>query len=256
MHYVELLDDFVKACRGALGDKLTGVYLHGSMAMGCFNPAKSDIDIIIIVESAMSDGEKLRLLKDFLRLNESAPQKGLEISAVRREFCRPFVYPTPFELHFSPMYAQKIRENPEEYIAFKGVDRDLAAHFTIINHYGKLLWGKPIGDVFGKVPRCDYLDSIRFDVENAREDIIENPMYTILNLCRVLAFAREGLCLSKKDGGQWGLKNVPGEYHDLIARALCHYTSDAPMGVPGDIGEKLASYMLAQIACAAGDEWR
>lgn len=31
--------------RDALGDNLIGVCLHGSAAMGCFNPAKSDLDL-------------------------------------------------------------------------------------------------------------------------------------------------------------------------------------------------------------------
>lgn len=28
-----------------LQDKLTGIYLHGSLAMGCYNPESSDIDL-------------------------------------------------------------------------------------------------------------------------------------------------------------------------------------------------------------------
>ncbi len=35
--YDQLLDDFTTLCRQVLGPKLTGIYLHGSMAMGCFD---------------------------------------------------------------------------------------------------------------------------------------------------------------------------------------------------------------------------
>ena len=45
----ELLDAFVKGSREILGDELCGVYLHGSAVMGCFSPAKSDIDLIVVV---------------------------------------------------------------------------------------------------------------------------------------------------------------------------------------------------------------
>lgn len=36
----ELLDDFVMSSKNILGDNLTGIYLHGSAAMGCFNNKK------------------------------------------------------------------------------------------------------------------------------------------------------------------------------------------------------------------------
>jgi streptomycin 3"-adenylyltransferase len=37
-------------------------------------------------------------------------------------------------------------------------------------------------------------------------------MYLILNLARVLAFMKDGLVLSKREGGEWGLKNLPEKY--------------------------------------------
>ena len=237
MYYQELLDDFVDMCREIIGEEetgkktLTGIYLHGSMAMGCFNPAKSDIDLIVVIEDEISDRQKMRFMEQVARLNERAPAKGLELSVVKREYCKPFVYPTPYELHFSPCHLQWFLDRPEDYIRnMKGEDRDLAAHFTIINRYGILLYGRAVSDVFGEVPEKDYADSIRFDVENAKEDIEGNPMYVILNLCRAAAFAREGLCLSKSAGGRWGLENTAGRYHPLISGALASYRSGAAVG--------------------------
>ena len=45
----KLISDFTGMNRRILGDKLCVVYLHGSLAMGCFNPEKSDIDMIVVV---------------------------------------------------------------------------------------------------------------------------------------------------------------------------------------------------------------
>lgn len=259
MHYQELLDDFVDMCReilgkedvesedsskGLIGEKgigikkpLTGIYLHGSLAMGCFNPEKSDIDLIVVIENKISDRQKMRFMEQVVRLNERAPAKGLELSIVERTYCKPFVYPTPYELHFSPDHLQWFRDRPEHYIQnMKGEDRDLAAHFTIINRYGITLYGEAVSDVFGEVPAKDYADSIWFDVENAREDIVSNAIYVILNLCRAAAFAREGLCLSKAGGGQWGLENIADKYHTLIAGALASYRSGAAGGDDGFCG--------------------
>lgn len=235
MYYQELLDDFVGMCGEIIGkDQLTGVYLHGSMAMGCFNPEKSDIDLIVVIEGEISDARKMKFMEQVVRLNERAPAKGLELSIVRRKYCRPFVYPTPYELHFSPAHLQWFRERPEDYVRnMKGEDKDLAAHFTIINRYGLALYGEAIPAVFGEVPKKDYADSIWYDVENAGADIDGNSVYVILNLCRTAAFMREGLCLSKAEGGQWGLENISWKYRELILEALASYRAEMSEGTGG-----------------------
>ena len=55
----------------------------------------------------------------------------------------------------------------------------------------------------------DYFDSIWSDIEEAETEIMDNPTYIILNLCRVLAYKKEELILSKQEGGKRGICNVP-----------------------------------------------
>ncbi len=106
----------------------------------------------------------------------------------------------------------------------KGTDKDLAAHVTIIKNRGRCLAGAPIDEVFGDVPGEDYMDSISGDIADAALDLPENTMYYTLNLTRVLAYKKEGLILSKKEGGEWGLKNLSEEFHPLIRKALEEYS--------------------------------
>ncbi len=256
MPYQTLLDEFVDFTRLIIGENLTGIYLHGSLAMRCFHPHKSDIDLIVVVEADILDVQKIQFMEEVVRLNEQAPSKGLELSIVKREYCNPFVYPTPFELHFSPAHLQWFQESPEDYILkMKGSDIDLAAHFSIINHYGIVLYGEEIKDVFGEVPREDYIDSICADVENAKEDIAGNPVYVILNLCRVLAYLAEGLCLSKETGGKWAMQNLHMNTEDnlLIANTLECYAMGGDMTVEGKTAETFAGEMLQKISdCRKG----
>lgn len=247
--HIGLLHDFTEMSRTVLGGNLAGIYLHGSAAMGCFNPAKSDLDLILVVKNDIPDAQKLAFMEEVVRFQEHAPAKGLELSVVKREFCRPFAYPTPFELHFSPMHLNWFLKNPQEYVRrMKGTDRDLAAHFTIIRRYGKVLYGAGIEEIFGEVSGEDYLDSIKADIENAREDIVTEPVYVILNLCRVLAYLREELVLSKKDGGAWSMERLPQELGTLVRDALQSYESDEEMAVEPEAAVRFADYMLKQIA--------
>lgn len=245
MYYEKLLNEFVTVAKNTMGEQLTGIYLHGSMAMGCFNPEKSDIDLIVVIEKNISDEQKMEFMRHVIILNQKAPAKGLEISIVEKTYCQPFLYPTPFELHFSPAHLQWFADNPESYIEnMKGEDKDLAAHFTIINKYGIVLYGEEINKVFGAVPKGNYLDSIYFDIENAPEEIMEEPIYITLNLCRVLAFLKQGLYLSKEEGGKWGMEHLPACYHDLLSDALECYATNKNMSVDGKIARMFAEEML------------
>lgn len=244
----ELLDAFVKGSREILGDELCGVYLHGSAVMGCFSPAKSDIDLIVVVEHTVPDEIKRAFMEMTVSLNEAAPPKGIEMSVVRRAVCRPFVYPTPYELHFSAGHLDWYRDDPDGYIReMKGTDKDLAAHFTVIHARGRCLWGLPIEAVFSEVPPANYLDALWYDVAEAGEEITEYPMYLTLNLARVLAFCREGVVLSKKEGGLWALDHLPEAFHPLIRDALREYTEAATMAYDQALAKSYAAYMLEAI---------
>ncbi len=239
-----------------LGENLVGVYLHGSYAMGCYNPAKSDLDVIVVAERPLADACKRRSMDMITALDPSlparsgapAPHGGLEMSVVLRRVCDPFAYPTPFELHFSRSHLEWYRKDPDSYIRkMKGTDRDLAAHFAVIGRRGLCLRGAPVSEVFGEVPRADYLDSILYDVEGAREQIADNTMYLTLNLARGLAYQAEGLILSKKEGGEWGLRNLPEAYRPLIRAALDDYGSDADAAYDRALAGEYAAYMLGRM---------
>lgn len=244
----ELLTQFVTQTRAILGDNLTGVYLHGSAAMGCYQPGWSDIDLLVVVERAPDVPEKRRLMDMTVAIHLQHPPRGVEMSVMRREVCKPFVYPTPYELHFSGAHLRAYRDDPEAYIArMQGTDKDLAAHCTVLLHRGRALAGLPIHEVFGEVPPSAYWDSLQYDVENAVADILENPVYVTLNLCRVLAYKREGLVLSKAEGGQWGLDHLPESCHDIVRAALAEYEQGTAMHTDSVHAAAFAAYMLYQI---------
>ncbi|MBD5470400.1 MAG: DUF4111 domain-containing protein [Lachnospiraceae bacterium] len=246
--YKDLLDSFVEQSKRIIGDNLVGIYLHGSAVMGCFHAQKSDIDLLIVVKDGISDETKRQYMDMVVVLNEQAPQKGIELSIVKAEVCNPFVYPTPFELHFSITHLDRYQKSPTDYIEkMKGADKDLAAHITVIYHRGKTLYGREIKTVFSEVDRADYLDSIWSDVENAVEEIVKQPMYFILNLCRVLAFKKENVILSKQEGGAWGLANIPEKYASLIEGAMTEYETGVLTDLDETLAKEYAGYMLEQI---------
>ena len=228
-----VIESFVSHSRQILGENLVGVYLHGSAVMGCFNPAKSDLDFIVVIAHPMTDETKRAYMDMVLALNADGPAKGIEMSIVLREVCKPFVYPTPFELHFSERHIKWYNENPADYVQkMNGTDKDLAAHFTVIRARGKCLWGAPVSDVFAEVPATDYMDSLWEDICDALEEIENNTMYLVLNFTRVMAYKKDGLILSKKEGGEWALKNLPEEFAPVVRTALEEYAEASEETAP------------------------
>ncbi len=243
-----VINSFVEKSKEILQDNLVGIYLHGSAVMGCYNPAKSDIDLIVVVKNSMPDAVKKSFMDMVVELNQNGPAKGIEMSIVKQNYCNPFVYPTPFELHFSVGHIDWYKNDPDDYISkMKGEDRDLAAHFTIINHRGKCLYGSSIKDTFADVSVQDYIDSIWNDIADAEEEITDNPMYLILNLARVLAYLKDGLVLSKKEGGEWALDNIPEVYYSLLNNALEEYAIGADLSYDMSSAKDYAKYMMEQI---------
>lgn len=248
MDYIQIINRFTAGLIEVFGTNLVGIYVHGSIAMRCFNWNKSDIDLLVVVNEEPDEIIKKQLMDCVMECNDAAPSKGLEMSIVLKNVCSEFIYPTPFILHYSNMHREWYRNNPIDYCKYmKGEDKDLAAHFMIIKNYGITWWGTDINLVFGEVKREYYLDSIKEDINNSVDDIMKNPMYIILNLCRVAAYTEEGLILSKEQGGNWGVKNLPQEYSILVAEALDCYLSNKEMSIEKDSAIRYSKYLLQLI---------
>jgi predicted nucleotidyltransferase len=226
---MRLVDKFCETLR----DNLVGVYLHGSLAMGSFNPLTSDVDVLVVVRAPLSIETKKEILAFALELANDAPEKGLEFSIVLLEHTLHFVFPTPYELHLSPFWYDRA-SGGEIDLTTPQTDPDLAAHFTITRAYGRCLFGDPIADVFGDVPEQHYWAALVYDLEDILGDIGGNPVYNILNVCRIIAYRQDKRVLSKRDGGLWGLEHLDSTYGPLIQQALDVYQAQTPQDVRWD----------------------
>ena len=232
-----LLEYIISDTKAILGDSLVGIYLHGSLALGCFRWAVSDIDYLTVVEGEPTQAQKEELVRSILAMEGDCPPKGIEMSVVRVDACRNFVHPTPYVLHYSNAWRDSFCADLSGTCRdLHGADPDLAAHFTVTRAAGITLCGAPIAEVFAPVPREAYLDSLRYDFAGAEDDIAENPVYVILNLCRTLGYLQDGVIRSKAQGGEWGLAHLP-EDAGLISAALAAYRGDGvfPHDIPAPV---------------------
>lgn len=196
------------------------------MAMGCFNPKKSDLDLLVVFRRSGSVDCYRRMAKRLLEIESLLPQgaAGIELSVLLEACLSSFTYPTPFELHYSAYHRDRYRSD-DGYLCGGFEDPDLAAHIMITYYRGITLYGQPVKEVFKPIDSRYYIQSILGDIEDAAEHITEKPVYYTLNLCRVLLFLQEEQISSKQEGGEWGLRSLPLKYNQLIRKCLAAYRS-------------------------------
>jgi len=213
--------------KNIIHDNFIGLYLHGSLAMGGFNPQRSDIDILVITEEGLDVGTKRSLAQQFLRY--SGNPFPLEISFLTIEQLKDFNHPSPFEFHFSEFWRTRYEEDLSlhTYNYINGLikeDPDLAAHIMITAKRGICVEGKPIKDLFPSIHPSLYLSSILGDFKECLENIVENPVYCTLNLIRVYMYISEGIISSKQEAGIWGLKSMPEELKQTLQKVVANYS--------------------------------
>ncbi|GAA0492440.1 DUF4111 domain-containing protein [Salinibacillus aidingensis] len=222
MYVQSFLNQFIQIYQTHLQTNLIGIYLHGSLAMGCYQPGKSDIDILIVIHEKISQNKKKKLIQEILQLEKTYPEIKVEMSIIAHNHLQDFKYPTPFELHYSKLHKPLYQENPD-YLSENELDPDLAAHLVVTKHRGITLYGASISEI-PKVEKRHFTHSLLQDIDKVSMKITEDPVYYSLNLCRTLYYLKENAIASKKEGGEWAISLVSTPYDQLISKALNQYT--------------------------------
>ena len=230
------------ALAALLGADLVGVYLHGSFALGCGNPNRSDLDVLVVTRRALSPAEReaFAVLPAGALYRPGWP-RPLELSSLTLDQLHPWRYPTPYDLHLT-----------HRGIAGPGEDPDLAAHITVARRAGVALAGPPPADVFPEVPRADYEDSLRRDFQWSLENAPEESRYlryATLTVARIWATLAEPDDLhTKETGALWALERLPAELRRPLELALESYrTHGRDLDIDPDEFRRYADYVAARV---------
>jgi len=214
-----------------LGEKLLGVYLHGSLALGGFQPTRSDIDMVVVTEQGLDLETKRTVMTLLLRL--SRMPCPLDVRFLVESALFPFQQPLPCDLHYSEaqreQYSQELRNDAwkpwNEEIQYDPV---LPIVLAVLQQQGFCLYGKPIVEAFPVVPEAVVREAFVKQVQEALNHPLHDLISCVLNACRVLAYLQNGVIISKDAGGTWGLVHLPEQYHPLIQQALVLLQGERP----------------------------
>lgn len=196
------------------GQRLVAAYLHGSAAMGGWQAARSDVDLLIVVQEDIPSPDDLAVEQTLLDNASTCPGTGLECSVVLAQQAASPTPPWPFVLHIQSIRGEEMRLVRGD--TMEG-DPDLLMHYAVCRAAGVPLLGQDPGNVIGVVPRDTILaylvDELSWGVAHG------SKAYAVLNACRALVYAADGSLVSKLSGGRLALDQGLGPA-DVIARAL------------------------------------
>jgi predicted nucleotidyltransferase len=194
----EALDDLQAELRRVLDHRLFGLYLYGSLVTGDFDPERSDIDLLAVTATTLTEDEfeALRVMHDaFVESHESWNDR-IEVVYVSEQDLRQFRTASPAFPVISPGEPFHLRKEPLA---------DWTANWFLIREASVALIGPPAHLTVPEVSADEFRESLRRYVGELQERV-ELPRssgsesYAILTACRALHWYETGLQTSTSSG--------------------------------------------------------
>jgi hypothetical protein len=201
----EFADRVFRALEETLTDDLIGVYFVGSVALGGYVPAESDVDLVAVSEGALSEQQKRRVASAIVDVSEVCPARGVEFTLYRRDVAGARPRGADFEVNANggPRMPTAVHlDAAAEQGFWYALDRAIA------HRYGVVVSGPPPSTVFADVPRPMLLAAMSESMawHRAHE---KATLYSVLNACRAWRFAEEDVLGSKLEGAAWARARWP-----------------------------------------------
>jgi predicted nucleotidyltransferase len=210
-----IVGPFIDDLRSTLGPELVGVYLYGSAITGGFDPALSDLDLLVVVESdaRLLDLRQIEALHDRLAGRHPDWADRLDIAYVGRK--------TLVRFRSGGTVASISHEDSLQ--LYDDADGWLQTWY-LVRYADTALLGPPVAEVVPPIERAEFVNAVAGDEERIvrRVQTDRRPglvAYTLLTLCRVLRALDDGAITSKQDAGEWVADRKP-EIRWILEEAL------------------------------------
>jgi hypothetical protein len=228
-----LLEEIAAGFPVLLGDNLTGIYLYGSLTQGAFDPARSDIDCIVVTRRNLSDEE-------FAAVGE-----WLESSSARN--------PWTAKLQMSFLLRDEILAMDSKACLYQfgrldrcGSDGNPIFWMNILKS-GVTLYGPPAAEFVPEITpailhealvrETGYLRDELGNEKSQWRDVPKYRGYAVLTLCRILYSHATGAIGSKPEAAEWARPALPRELQEIVDRALAGDSEDIPLERIGEFVE-------------------
>ena len=211
-----LLSNLLGRMQRVLGDKLTGLYLYGSLVTGDFDHAISDIDLLAVLKSGLNAREFDGLLQmhDGFAAENPFWHGRIEVAYL----------PSAALKTFRSQVSKIAVISPGEPFHTKDAAREWLMNWWMVREHGVTLFGPLPGTLIDPISREEFLQNVREHTVLWGEWIEENralppQSYVIITACRALYAISHGEQASKKRAARWAQARYP-QWAGLIGDAL------------------------------------
>ncbi len=226
-----------------LGTYFTGMYLYGSLALGDFDPGRSDIDPLIVTSEELPEG----IINGLEAMHRRLYRSGLEWTKKMSGIYIPLDDLRVYRMNGpkNPMH------NRDDFLVARP-DIDWVFHRHVLYRSGVVVEGPSLRNMIDRVPpellkEAAFIflrDWVLLTYDN---DIFQeegHQPYFVLTVCRCLYTLRNGDVTTKHKSAEWAVSNVDGKWSDLIRQAMNWHYSDPAGDIPQT--QKFMRYIMAK----------
>ena len=189
--------EYLDALVARLGNT-RAVYLIGSAALGAYEPGRSDLDVLVVVDAPVGDEERGRIVSSCSHEALPCPARKLELVVYTADQAAAPARDQRWELNLNtgadePLHAGT-DPSKEPWFWFV-LDLAQAREHAIALH------GQPARDLVGPVPRALALEALADAVAWYAHNEPGEPAF--LAAARAWRYAEEGVWSSKRDAARW-----------------------------------------------------
>jgi hypothetical protein len=217
---VVIMKELLADIQAVLGLHLIGLYLHGSLAYGGFNPQTSDIDFLVVTDGSLPTGTFSALKEMHARLFASgiAWSQKLEGAYIPAEGLR----------RHDPAYPPIPWLGTDGHFALERLGSDWILQRWILREKGIVVTGPPVRDMIDPVSPGDLREAVRDSLQEWWSPPFPSPQrfrsgeyqaYAVLTMCRSLYVLEHGRVASKPEAARWAMETLGEPWQALIAAA-------------------------------------
>jgi hypothetical protein len=250
----DVLRDLLPRIRAALGANFRGMYLVGSLVTGDFDAGRSDVDVLVVTDAVVSDGQFAALQAVHRDLAASDSPWAIEVEAyyLTRAALRPD--DPSFGEHRKVNRGGGVLEPPQR-------DPGWLVQAHLLREYGVALAGPDPRTLVAPVAAGDLRRTVAASTPEWLEALLADPArlrhrgpqtYIVLTLCRVLYTLVHDAVASKQAAARWAQAALDKRWTALIGRALAWRkdlpATPSPTTTEGDVAAtlELIQYVLAR----------
>ncbi len=213
-----LLESLLSNLQSIFQEKIVGLYLYGSLTAGDFDPGISDVDLLAVTSSEVSETEfeALRAIHEDFARDNPAWEDRIEVVYLSAAALREFKS-AKSPIVISPGEPFHVREDEPL--------MDWLQNWYVIREGGLTLFGPPPDEIIPPIAKEEFVQWVRdyaagMGTGSNKLHDRKNQAYAILTMCRALYTCRSnGEQASKRQAALWAKAQLP-EWSGLIRNAL------------------------------------